>query len=59
MAEKKEYTITLRILNTEIFALVLSTTSDSTKWVGIGVLICLLLLAVVLTFGDTLIGFLQ
>jgi len=59
MAEKKEYTVTLRILNTEIFALVLSTTSDSTKWVGIGVLICLLLLAVVFTFGDTLIGFLQ
>lgn len=56
---KKFYEIRLRILGNEIFAVSLSSSSDSNRWVLIGLVTMFSLLTVLGAYGEKLVNFYQ
>ena len=53
---QKSYEIKIRILGNEIFAVALSTTNDSNKWIAISLVTIFSLLTVLGAYGEKLIS---
>ena len=53
----KTYEVSIRLLGNEIFALKLWSSSDSNKWIAIGLVTMFSLLTVLGAYGDNLVTF--
>lgn len=56
---KKFYEIKLRILGNEVFAVSLSSSSDSNRWILIGLVTMFSLLTVLGAYGEKIVNFYQ
>ncbi len=54
--QQKTYEIKIRILGNEIFAIGLTSTSDSNRWVTIGLVTIFSILTVIGAYGEKFIG---
>jgi hypothetical protein len=55
MENQKSYEVKLRILGNEVFAISLSSSSDSNRWVAIGLVTVFSVLTVLGAYGDQLV----